>query len=1048
MKPVLPFKRWVCASGVGYLILVAGIAYGQAKPPQHIPLDLPLNITSLSQLKQLGCQNPCLPYSFRLEGIVCWVNPAEKRFALTDATGGALLRMDRLDQSLSVGEWVRLTGIGTVYKTGDTYEIGVDGLVLNDDALHPMREQAGAVFLKSGKVPICVDWFNGAAEFGLKVSIEGPGVPLQEIKDFALFRKPSKATSWIAGLDYRCYEGWWHDLPDFDELQPIKEGVCDNFDLRVRTRDTGVGLRFFGFLDVPRDGNYTFHISSDDGSRLSIGKSDVQLEILGKNQLPPPRELFIGQLLGQSEDGTWGRVEGKITKIQPSAGGLQMNLSIGSANLEVRIDNCTNWPSALMNTMVRVTGFCLGAYNSDGVLIPTLLLIPDRRLVDVVAPSFPGAITNANSSGLPLLGTALEVHQLTREQAQLKYPARLRGVVTSVDSRFPTAFTIQDATRGVYVSGADPVRVGDFVEVEGVTDPGYFAPMLIQRQIRIVGEGSLPEPASPAWDELANGSMDAQYVQLEGIVTSGSAGSMRLLTHDGIVRVHLHDDWNNNFETKQYENHLVRLRGVLLAEWNPDTHEVKVGEFQLFNFEVELEESTSADVPSAPYKTPQALLQFDARASLFQRVRMSGQVVYVGKDVYFMMSGTNGVRFMSKTPETLQAGDMVNVVGFLQLGDTSPLVRDAVVYKTGHAALPEARRLTLNNLSAGQFDATFVSVQAILTGVGEASGKTILEMQDGAQDFTAYVDGRSAFLHSLPFGCRLGLTGVFVFEGGNQALDRHTGPFELLLGSPAGVKIMARPSWWTLQRLLVTTSILICVLVAAMLWITQLRRTIERRTAQLEEQIEKRQSIEQHRTMEQERARIAQDLHDELGSSLTEISMLADAPPDEFEPASEHLKQIGVRARFMVTSLDEIVWAMSPNHDSLKSLGSYLCLYADRFLKLANITFHLRGNLDLPPKPLNPIHRHELFLAFKEALTNIVRHSGATQVRLKIRIIGKHLRLSLADNGKGLKLTKHPASSMNGLTNMRMRLEKIGGRFAITSQVERGTILRFYLLIK
>jgi signal transduction histidine kinase len=113
-------------------------------------------------------------------------------------------------------------------------------------------------------------------------------------------------------------------------------------------------------------------------------------------------------------------------------------------------------------------------------------------------------------------------------------------------------------------------------------------------------------------------------------------------------------------------------------------------------------------------------------------------------------------------------------------------------------------------------------------------------------------------------------------------------------------------------------------------------------------------------------------------------------------------------------------------------------------LKLANITCHLKGNLDLPDQALNPIHRHEFFLAFKEALTNIVRHSNATEVRLKILIIGNKLRLSLADNGGGLN-SICSASDMDGLNNMRMRLEKIGGRFGIASQPGRGTTLRFYL---
>ena len=104
----------------------------------------------------------------------------------------------------------------------------------------------------------------------------------------------------------------------------------------------------------------------------------------------------------------------------------------------------------------------------------------------------------------------------------------------------------------------------------------------------------------------------------------------------------------------------------------------------------------------------------------------------------------------------------------------------------------------------------------------------------------------------------------------------------------------------------------------------------------------------------------------------------------------------------------------------------------------------MKGTFDLPGKTLNSIHRHEFFLAFKEALTNVVRHSGATEVQLGIRIIGNRLRLSLADNGGGLG-SAQPTPGMDGLASMRARMEKLGGRFAITSKVGRGTTLRFYL---
>jgi signal transduction histidine kinase len=230
----------------------------------------------------------------------------------------------------------------------------------------------------------------------------------------------------------------------------------------------------------------------------------------------------------------------------------------------------------------------------------------------------------------------------------------------------------------------------------------------------------------------------------------------------------------------------------------------------------------------------------------------------------------------------------------------------------------------------------------------------VLEMQDGAQNFVARLAGENDFLRSLPIGSpgSNSPASMPLKEGKPNLKTATWASFELLLDSPSGCQSSGTTT-------LVDTpapaghgrSILVCILVVAALWITQLHRKVEERTVQLEEQIQKRQNIEQYRAMEQERARIAQDLHDELGSGLTEISMLAAVPNRRRapRPVGSYVDQIGDRARHMVTALDEIVWAMNPKHDSLESLGSYLCLYADRFLKLAE--HHLpvaKGTLDLP----------------------------------------------------------------------------------------------------
>jgi signal transduction histidine kinase len=261
------------------------------------------------------------------------------------------------------------------------------------------------------------------------------------------------------------------------------------------------------------------------------------------------------------------------------------------------------------------------------------------------------------------------------------------------------------------------------------------------------------------------------------------------------------------------------------------------------------------------------------------------------------------------------------------------------------------------------------------------------------------------------------------------------------------IAVLARPPWWTLEKLLVTLGALGCVLAATTLWVTQLRRKVERRTAELEVQIRERQRVEQQHAMEQERARIAQDLHDDLGSGLTEITMLgvrARSSSAPLETRSSYLEQMSDKARQMVMALDEIVWAMNPTHDSLASMVSYFSLYAERFLGLANIAWRLEGPFKTDDHAVDSRHRHQLFLAFKEALTNIVRHSGATEVRLNIQVEQGQISLTIADNGRGWTEAGQ-TEGMDGVANMRARLEKLGGRFEVKSKTGKGTIVRFDL---
>ena len=209
--------------------------------------------------------------------------------------------------------------------------------------------------------------------------------------------------------------------------------------------------------------------------------------------------------------------------------------------------------------------------------------------------------------------------------------------------------------------------------------------------------------------------------------------------------------------------------------------------------------------------------------------------------------------------------------------------------------------------------------------------------------------------------------------------------------------------------------------------------------------------IERERAVERERARIARDIHDELGASLTRITMLsqpAGTDQDSSKSASE-LDQIRETALGLTRTMDEVVWAVNPKHDRLDSLAAYLATYAQDFAAAARVRCRLDIPLHLPPWPLTSETRHNVFLAFKEALNNAVKHASPTEVRISLMIETGGFSLQIEDRGCGfstetaqsaLRPNSVRHASGHGLENMRQRLMEIGGRCDIRTTPGEGTV--------
>jgi signal transduction histidine kinase len=220
------------------------------------------------------------------------------------------------------------------------------------------------------------------------------------------------------------------------------------------------------------------------------------------------------------------------------------------------------------------------------------------------------------------------------------------------------------------------------------------------------------------------------------------------------------------------------------------------------------------------------------------------------------------------------------------------------------------------------------------------------------------------------------------------------------------------------------------------------------RTVALKRVKRRLQEVERAHALERERTRIARDLHDEVGAALTEIAMqhywvqkeitglAAPATLDRVEKARQS-------AVDLVRSVDAIVWAVNPANDTLDRFVPYLTHSIEQFAEAAGVRLELDVPDRVPPEPIDGGTRHSLFLVVREAVNNAVKHGRPSRLRFHLQVQesgpGSRLSIMIADDGQGCDHSALTAGERSGITNMRRRIDELGGRFSITSSVGEGT---------
>ena len=1043
-NPSLALVRFCLAVTAGFLFASIFVSSLRAQPviPSERPAGASMSVTNLSQLSKLLGSSSRIIADVRLDVLVCSASRPEMGMVVAkDETGSEVLELGPHNVPIAVGDVIHIEGRRCLLRCR---EIGVEitrAPDLDNDGAHALRGVAAEVSLTAGPHPFQLDYFNLFADYGLELSCRLPDGSVQPASRFLVRPSGSAAfeSNLVAGVSATYYEGDWLNVPDFALFQPVKSVTTTNLSPIPGAQTELFGIRFRGFFVAPVGGKYVFNLASDDGSMLFLDTPEVALTRIGHEDVPSPIASSLHASMTDFKAPKWMSVEGRVVFISKSGRGFRFELQSQPDSIWVMVpDGGEMDPKRLLNSRIRVAGIgrAVLAPNQERVLGDFSVATSDN--ITILEDS---AGATAASGATPTLVAIGQIQSLSKEEATRHLPVRIRGVVTSVAPSFFHFMSVQDETRGVFIQLTSSIKsdtvVGQFCEVVGHTDAGDFAPIVVAEDVIVLGKGAMPAPAHPTWKELINGSMDVQWAELQGLVTDVQSNTLTLLLSEG--ELHIDTEGCSESQLRACEKAVIRIRGVLFAGWNTN-RTVRVGHLLMRNAIIDVDVPAPHDPFDVPLKSWSQLYQFDSRATPFQRVKVRGTVIYADSRRVFLMDNERGIRVSPVEPANMRFGEEVEVVGYPDISGSAPLLREAILRKTGQAVDPTPLILDGSELMQDKIESMLVRISATLMGIHSEPDTRVLEMNAGGHLFLARMPDTKEPV-SLRIGSELALTGVYVGKATTWSEDSKPSGFELLLSSPSQLTVLSQPSWWTPRRLFVTVGLLLAILALAAVWISQLHRLVERRTRQLQQETREREVAERERTLETERSRIARDLHDDLGSSLTEISVLAVKGQRlrTLDELTTLFRAIASKARGLVTALDIIVWAVDPKDNSLESVADYLSDFASEYLSHSGIICRFDIPVTLPTIVLDGRLRHGLLLAVKETLNNVERHAQATEVQFQMTLAEDQLEIVISDNGKGFDTkTRHRG---NGLKNLPLRLSKLGGRYRIESSTGNGTIV-------
>lgn len=702
------------------------------------------------------------------------------------------------------------------------------------------------------------------------------------------------------------------------------------------------------------------------------------------------------------------------------------------------------------------------------------------RCVCLVLALLQGLAPIAEAEAHPLTSVA-QIRVLTREEAAKALPVRLRGVVTMQDSQSRPSFFIHDGVwnvwvsrsiameRGIWQGGEPPAgdsEVGALIELEGVTDPGGYAPCVLPLRFRRIGSGPVPISKRVPLERLLSGSEDGQRVEVQGVVQDVSTpdefgdSKVTLMIDGHPCRVASEN--GSQLDASKLVDARVRVRGILVPLPNLRAEVAGLRMVVMGARDFEILEPPPADPFQAPKVKLNRLLPFSPDSRPFHRKVTEGVVTMaMPGQFFFLQDGERSVRVQSEALN-VQTGDRLEVAGFIETSRTLAELKGAIVRKLGRADPPPAVEVSVDRILHPDFRSMFEKVaESDFSGrLVRFSGRvvrierglkglppTLLIESDGYL-FPARLAANS---FEMPAnwveGSQLDLTGVceldFKEDSTTQASISISG-FRMWLRSPQDVRVLAAPSWWTPRRLAIALFCVAGVLLLALVWNLALRRLLHKRSLLLEEVMRKHRNSEiEFQGAQQERRRLASDLHDGLQQLMAAAAYRVEAAVahlGEIPPVVE--AQLTAARRALVRSqvgLRDALWGlqhMEEDSDDFVALLRHAVGTVEQWPTGA-VSVTCEGE----PYPVSRKVMGSLLLLMQESVGNAIKHGGAKQVRVSLLYDAGFLQMRIDDDGCGFDpdVVPGPKEGHFGLESIRLRMKWLGGTVEVKSAPGEGT---------